>query len=206
MTQLFFFKKIKHEFCHVMSRFVSIYERKRFNQKATPEKYTPFKQRSRRAVAVPEIGDHDEEEDTGGVILPLYFNKKLSLQDNPLCLFFGNKYLKLTDTQIDSLLGLDYTSEIHEERHDDCRWSAFDCRAVQQYAIDRFFYSGESVPRVDIVPKDTSSSLSSKLSSPSKRSRGESSDDISGQPIPAWRLCEHPCRVPFSIAFPQAPR
>ena len=201
MAQLFFFKKIKHEFCHVVVRFVSIYEKKHFKLKATPEKYTPWKQPSRKRVPAPGVGDHDEEEDTGGVILPLYFNTKLSSLDNPLCLYFGNKYLKLSDEQINSLLGLDYTREVKEEAHNTFFWSIKECRAVLEHKLEMSFYKGNSLPRTDIVPNSTSSSLSSRASSPSKRSRDGSSDDISGDYIASWRICTTPLRLPSSITF-----
>ena len=212
MTKLFFFKKIKHEICHVMARFVSIYENNVFQKNDTPEKYTPRKQPPRKHNPVPEVGDHDEEEDAGGPILPLYFNKKLDREKNPLCLVSEGKYLALSDAQIGGLLRLDYTMEIEERPHTSIVWSAKECRAFVAHTLQTDFYDGESIPRIDIVPNTASSSSRSSASlrasspSPTKRSPGGSSsddDDIFGYSTPRWRLCTTPLRVPSSVFFPK---
>ena len=95
---LLFFRKIKHEFLHIVRRFLEIRYLGTFTQVFVPEKYTPINQLDPRNP-VANVGDHDEEEDSGGLILPHYNDQKLS-GNNPLCLQHHNKFLLLSTPRL----------------------------------------------------------------------------------------------------------
>lgn len=188
-TLLFFFRKIKHEFLHVIHRYLGIKTKQTFRVVGTPEKYTPLKQNGR--TPKPKVGDHDEEEDSAGPILPLSNKEKLS-PANPLCLFIKNKYLPLSDEQVEGLLNLDSSMPVEEGAHESLFFSLRDVRAFRQNILDGAFYKGQGVVRNISKSRRrsrTSSTVSSRssTSSPMKDTMVDDSDDSSEYQQAAWR-------------------
>ena len=180
-TLLLFFKKIKHEFLNVVHRYLAIRYEKEFREVGAPEKYTPTKQSKKGEKLDPKVGDHDEEEDSGGPILPLKFNQKLSTE-NPLCLYLNGGYLQLTDTIVEGLLRLEiYSLPVDEGPHPGGFFGINDCRAVKRGVFDSNFYRGNPIASdyrrgssVRAVSSKSSSASSSRSSSPANCSRASS--------------------------------
>lgn len=207
-TLLLFFRKMKHEFLHVVHRFLAIKHKASFPaQKYTPEKYTPHKPPPRRRVAQPQVGDHDEEEDSAGPILPLFFNQKLSSNNNPLCLYYDNKYLKLSDEHVEGLLKLElYSIQVKDCPHNTMKFSVEHCRAIKAKVFDEDFTDGVSIAANHAATRAVSRSSStsdSRASSPAKGlETDDSTDDADKQP--AWRRYGSiPIQVRFPLRFPE---
>ena len=215
-TLLLFFRKIKHEFLHVVHRYLAITRENVFKQVCTPEKYTPFKQSSSRRKPAPKVGDHDEEEDSGGPILPLKFNQKLSTE-NPLCLYLNGGYLQLTDKIVEGLLRLEiYSLPVDEGPHPGGFFGINDCRAVKRGVFDSDFYRGNPIAsdysrgssKLSSASSSRASSASnSRASSPSSLrsslpAEGNETDDDTDDSceLPYWRRYGH-----IPIQFPSNP-
>ena len=191
-TLLLFFRKIKHAFLHLVHRYLRIIHLKEWTDDLTPEKYTPYNARYVGIKYLPEVGDHDEEEDSGGPILPRYNNKMLSDDDNQLCLYYNRQFLELTDEQVDGLLTMHiYFDLVQREgtRHNDGGWSFLFSRAVTNNILTEDFFvpatNGTLVHRSSTAASETTS----RLSSPPPVMTPE---DNRGYPL--WRTLGH---VPF---------
>jgi len=193
-TLLLFFRKIKHEFLHLVHRYLRIVHLQKWTEYLTPEKYTPYNATTTVGTTrFSEVGEHDEEEDSGGPILPRYHNKMLSDdENNPLCVCYNGQFLELTDDQVEGLLQMPiYFKTVQREgtRHDDGSWSWLFCRAVTNNILPEDFFVPKSNRILVRRSSSTASETTSRLSSPSA---GMTPEDNRGYPL--WRTLGH---VPF---------
>jgi hypothetical protein len=122
----FFFKKIKHEFLHIVHRYPYIVLRQTW-EGVTPTKYTPSIRRQA------EVGEHDEEEDTGGQVLPKQPFFAFRKGKYELYILFKNKYRILNNRQLRALLDLDlYETEVNDVPHNDSGWGVEQCRTLKR--------------------------------------------------------------------------
>jgi hypothetical protein len=125
---LFFFRQIKHGFLNVAHTYLEIKLEHTTTVKSTPEKF------STNSKNWPRYGDHDQEEDSGGPVLPFDPTKKLS-EENPLCcLYWQEKKLILDDDQVEALLDLKlykYHTSTDGVKHEGGNWYFGLCRAAQ---------------------------------------------------------------------------
>lgn len=203
-TLLLFFAKIKHEFLHVIHRYLAITSGRDFQMKCTPTKFTPSTQRNIKKP-LPEVGDHGEEEDYGGTIHPRRFNQKLSAT-NAICVIYQAKYLSLNDEQVEGLLNDElYSVQVQDVPHDQGCFGAINSRAYKRNVLDLDFYRGS--PEMRLAHHSTSEHLKSPSASRSSSGR-TSPDDLSdsscdGLPeIAAWRRYGHIIdRLPDNFSF-----
>lgn len=203
-TLLLFFKKIKHEFLHLVHRYLeTMYiengNNVTFTAKLTSQKYTPFIQATPTDPS-PEVGDHDEEEDWGGPILPRYHNKKLS-DENPLCVHFNGEFLVLSDAMVDQLLNVDiYFDTVqyegaHNTNFGNCMWSILFARAVSRNILETNFFNPQvtnTTPRSRI---DKNSAA--RFSSPTLHKTPKAGPVV--ETLPLWRVMgEIPLQKPVA--------
>lgn len=180
-TKLLFYKKLKRELLHVVHRYLDIIHNHHFSEDGTPVKSTPWNQ-ANTANPVPELGDHDEEEDAGGLLLPRYNNQKLS-ETNPLCLQYNGAFLELNDTQVDGLLDTNlYLTSVTACRHDNGMWGAAMSRAVQQRILRPTFYEGNTSN--SRARRSTGTGTASRMSSPA----APRTPNLGRGGTAAWRL------------------
>ncbi|CAB9504220.1 expressed unknown protein [Seminavis robusta] len=193
-TKLLFYKKLKHEFLHVIHRYLDIIHNHHFSEDGTPVKYTPWNQAD-TANGVPEVGDHDEEEDAGGPLLPRYNNQKLS-ETNPLCLQHNGAFLELNGTQVDGLLNETiYFTLVRAMRHDTGRWSCLFSRAFQHGVFAEEFYDGDTGTTNSRARRSTGTGTASRMSSPA----APRTHNLGRGGTAAWRLTGN-----TPIVFPES--
>lgn len=192
---LFFFRKIKHEFLHAVQRYLAIKYENKYDAQITPDYMTPYK-----GDGKPEAGDYDEEEDSGGQILPFNPMHKFS-NNNPLCLYYIGrqpKFIKLNIKQVEALLDLDlymFNEGIESRKHSRFLWCARDSRAymfkkVKSHFDSKFFEDSSCFStrtKANHKQKAKSKKADPRLSSPGIEIMSKASNDRPYAPGHMWR-------------------